>query len=195
MKCTSLHILLLLMLVTTMLACETVVDVSVPENAPKISAQGFFTADSAWAVRVVKSVDFTSADHPILIDDAFVEIKENGLPFITLPRADSGSYASVGGKKPAIDNEYTLHVAVPGFEPVTGSDVLPQKPDVPALIATFDTTSQTTATRRQVMHIRLDINDPAEIENYYGLFLLQARLREDKVTKQFQPFPPSLFLF
>ena len=59
-------------------ACETVVDVAPPPHDQQLVAQGFFTPDSLWVVRVTHTVGYTSPEAPGFVDDATVEVWQEG---------------------------------------------------------------------------------------------------------------------
>lgn len=186
--------LLLLMPVAGLLAaCEAAVEVTPPAHEPRLVAQGFFTPDSLWAVRVTHTVPFASAAVPGFVDDALVEVWDGDRLLARPALSDSGTYLATGGIAET-GRPYTLRVSAPGYPPTEGSDTLPGRVPVSgfqeALVPPADTTS-----RRRLAHVGVTLDDPPETADYYGLFVLQARLQEDRRTGQVTPLPPSLFTF
>ena len=178
----------------SLLGCETVVDVAVPESSPILVAQGFFTADSAWAVRVQRTIAFTSAQKPSLVNDAIVEVWREGGPPFALAWADSGSYYSAG-PRPNAGDLYEIRVSTSQGEVLTGNDVLPALPPLIEHKARFVESDGSEDKGRRVVDVELTLDDPEGASEFYALFLVQLRLTEDKRNNQWQPQPPSLFLF
>lgn len=182
-----------LLLTVAMGACETVVDVQPPEHEPKLVAQGFFSPDSLWVVRVSHSVPFTASGPPELVDSATVEIRQGDRVVARPTRADTGTYVA-RGRGARQDRPYRVTVKAPGFPTIEGSDSLPAPPPVTA----FQTTPIEPAdpsSRRQITQVSLTLDDPPDPKNYYGLLVLQARVKENRKTGQITRMPPSLFPF
>lgn len=175
-------------------ACETVVDVAPPPHTPRLVAQGFFTPDSLWVVRVAGTVGYTAPEAPGLIDDATVEIWEGDQRRAQLARSDSGTY-TITGTGPAMDRRYTLRVAAPGYPPTEGSDTLPAAPPVAAFTETVIQPGDSADSRRRITQIAITLDDAPGVNDFYGLLVVQGRWREDKTTGKLTPLPPSLFPF
>lgn len=182
-----------LLLAGVLAACETVVDVAPPPHDPKLVAQSFFTPDSLWVVRVSHTVPFTDAGPPELVDDATVEIWDGERLVAQPTRSDTGTYVAIGrGARPG--RTYTLRVDVPDFPSIEGRGALPG----PVPVGAFQTTPvqpADTASRRRITQIDITLDDPPDVNNFYGLLVLQARWREDRQTGQLTPMMPSLFPF
>ncbi len=176
-------------------ACETVVSVDTPAYEPRLVPQAFFTSDSLWVVQVNQTVAFTSIERPPPVDHATVQIWRGDELFTQLVRSDSGIYRAQNTSRPRPGERYTLHVEAPGFLPTSGGDALPGPPAITGLEAVSipPETPQTRLLRR--VEVALDLQDEAGIENYYGIFLVQARLFEERSTGTLTPYPPSVFIF
>ena len=174
-------------------ACETVVDVKPPPHEDRLVAQSFFTPDSLWVVRVTHTVGYTSPESPGFVDDATVEIWEEGHLRAQVAWADSGTYA-IAGSGPVMDQRYTLRVSAPGYPSLEGSDALPRPVPVTAFNETI-VQSEDTTSRRQLTRLKITLDDPPDVANYYGLMVVQARWLEDRAMGQVTPLPPSLFIF
>lgn len=187
---------MLILLLAAMLlgACETVVDVAPPPHDQQLVAQGFFTPDSLWIVRVTHTVGYTSPEAPGFVDDATVEVWQEGQLRAQLALADSGTYA-VSGNGPTMDKRYTLRVSAPGYPSIEGSDALPLPAPVVAFNETVIGPADSTVSRRRLTQIAITLEDPPDVDNYYGLLVVQARWSEDRLTGQVNPLPPSLFVF
>jgi len=187
--------LLLAALLTTvaLAACETVVDVPPPEHEPTLVAQGFFSADSLWVVRVSRSVRFTASGPPQLVDSATVKIMSGNQVVARPTRSDTGTYAATG--RGAVEGQpYRLTVDAPGFPAIEGHDILPSPPPI-ASVQTTSVEPEDTTSRRQITRIDVTLDDPPGTDEFYGILVLQARVRVNRQTGQVTPLPPSLFPF
>jgi hypothetical protein len=182
-----------LFLALLLAACETVVDVTPPPHTPKLVAQSFFTPDGLWIVRVSHTTPFTDAAPPGLVDSATVEIWDGEQLLAQPTRSDTGTYVAIGrGARPG--RTYTLRVDAPNFPPIEGRNALPG----PVPVSAFQTTlvqPTDTASRRRITQIDITLDDPPNVDNFYGLLVLQVRWREDQQTGQLTPMTPSLFPF
>jgi hypothetical protein len=177
----------------SLLSCETVVDVPPPPHTPQLVAQGFFTPDSLWIVRVTRTTPFTAATPPAFLQDASVEVWEDGQLLARPALTDSGTYVAAGrGAQPG--HTYTLRVSAPDHVSIEGHDRLPAPPEVTAfheqVIPPLDST-----TRRYRTRVEVTLQDPPAEDNYYGLLVVQARWSVDPATGQVLPLLPSLFPF
>jgi hypothetical protein len=192
--CQAAYCILAITLASLTGGCETVVDVDVPQANPRLVAQGFFTADSLWAVRIHESAPFTSPAAPRLIENAVVEITGSGEAPLQLIRTDSGIYTG-RGFVPRAGQRYSLHAAAPGLPPTTGADVLPAAPAIVGYAAVLSARDVGIRSSRHVVEVKMTLEDPPNEPNRYGLLVIQARLSENKVSNQWRLLPPSLFLF
>lgn len=175
-------------------ACETVVEVPMPPHERQLVAQGFFTAESLWVVRVSHTVGYTAAEAPGMVDDAVVEVWEGGQRLIDLARQDSGTYVATG-RGPNPGKTYTLRVSAPGYAPTEGRDALPILPPVHAFGETPMAPPDSLSRRRRT-HVEITLEDPPGARNFYGLLVFQLRAREDRrPAGQITPLPPMLFPF
>ncbi len=176
-----------------LVGCETVVDVSPPPFESQLVAHSFFSAESLWVVRVTNNVPFTSPDKPAKIEDAVVRIYEDGQLVVEPARTDSGTYAIVGPKA-SDERLYTLRVEAPGYNPIEGSDRLPERAHVTDFRVTIVREPDEVSRLRRTL-IEITVDDPADTTNFYGLLLVQARWSEDLTTGTIKPFPPTIFPF
>ena len=109
-------------------ACETVVEVAVPEHTPQLVAHGFFSPDSVWVVRLNRSADITGAEdaRELFITDATVSVADaNGSFSETLLHAGDGIYQAVSGSRPVPGVAYTLRAEAPGLPAVQALSSIP----------------------------------------------------------------------
>ncbi len=189
----STSLLVAVVAIALWVGCETIVDVVPPPFEQQLVAHGFFSQDSAWVVRVSKSVAFTSPEKPGFIEDATVQIFQGDQLVVKPARVDTGTYAATG-VQPQPGLAYQMRVSAPGLGSVEGTDILPPPTTVlevsESVVREPDETSRL---RRTTVEIVVD--DPAETDNYYGLLLVQARVSEDRSKGTVTPLPPSIFPF
>ncbi len=97
-------------------ACETIVEIDIPREAPRLVANAFINPDSLISVRVSRS-KFVLDNAPLKpIENATAQIFENGQLRESLEHTGQGLYVS--SFKPQVGSEYTLQVAAQGFESI-----------------------------------------------------------------------------
>ncbi|MEO0330885.1 MAG: DUF4249 family protein, partial [Bacteroidota bacterium] len=112
-------------------ACETVVDVDVPREAPRLVVNSFIGVDTPVAV-VVSQSKFVLSNEPLqVVSDAEVILLEDGQVVATLAEthpndntinAATGFYATEF--VPSTGREYTLRVSKSGFESVEATALI-----------------------------------------------------------------------
>lgn len=109
-------------------ACETVVEVAVPEHTPQLVVHGFFSPDSVWAVRLDRSADITGFEdvRGLFVRDATVSVADaNGSFSETLAHAGNGIYQAASGNRPVPGVAYTLRAEAPGLPAVQAVSSVP----------------------------------------------------------------------
>lgn len=179
---------------TALLAgCEKVVNIEPPPHEPQLVPVGFFTPDSAWVVRVSRSVAYTDTTQPAYVDSATVEVWSEGRRVALLPQTGRGTYAAAGrGAAPGAT--YTLRIAAPGFPATEGGDALPPPPQVTAFRDSLVRGGPDVPARRRTLHVDLTLDDPPG-NTFYGLQIYQLRLFEDAQAGTAQLLSPTLFPF
>jgi hypothetical protein len=90
-------------------SCELAVDISVPQEKPKLTVNSVFAVDSLWEAHVsLSKFILDNNDYP-LIDNAQVVIYQNETPIDTLINKGSGFYQSDTGR-PVTNEFYTIVV-------------------------------------------------------------------------------------
>ena len=177
-------------LCSTVLACETVVDVEAPPHDPQLVVHGFFSSDSLWMARVTHSVAYTSRGDPNAVDDADVSVTGPDGAVQLLTRRDSGLYIGTG-LRPETGAKYTLRASARGFSTTEGSAALPARPSV----SRFSATSTTDRGGRRVIDLAFTLDDPPGTSNNYGVFIVQSRWQLDIRSGTVTPMIPTLFTF
>ena len=126
-------------------ACETVVEVAVPEHTPQLVVHGFFSPDTVWTVRLNRSADITGFEdvRELFIPDATVSVADaNGSFSETLAHIGGGIYQSTPGNRPVPGVAYTLRAVAPGLPAVQAVSSVPAATASIVEVERFDDTRQ-----------------------------------------------------
>ena len=172
-------------------ACETTLDVELPDHPPQITVNSFFRPEAGWEIHLSEArsvADGALASR--LINNATAEILEGGQRITRLLPAGEGLYQSrsVG---PAPGHTYTLRVSAPGYESIEATDTVPER--IPVTMdyeiiqqdTVFQISGQDTVFTSVTAEVQvtLQLPDPPEQNDYYRLFVLY-RVRQ-KTTGDF----------
>jgi hypothetical protein len=152
-----------------LLSCEKEIDSDIPPIDPFISVASTFAPDSSWKIWVGKSAHILDDQGPSLINDAVVEIYEEGilLESITASGFIDGFYW--GTTSPAEGRNYSLKVTAPGFADVTAASRTPVA--VPVLTTAYKDSVFTLGEGYYEDEITFTFADPAGEKNFYGVTL------------------------
>ncbi len=172
-------------------SCETIVDVDIPNEPPRLVANAFLQADSAVVVELTQSQSILTNADLKSVAGATVTLRGEAQPVATLEESTTpGVYFSTF--TPAVGSTYTLRVSKDGFEPVEATTFI--APPVPIRSIAVDTSvfinrylnfEDSLITDRNVVvdEIRLIFDDPANEQNYYEVsvyrFVVQIQPRYD----------------
>ena len=156
-------------------ACETVVEVAVPEHTPQLVVHGFFSPDSVWAVRLDRSADITGFEdvRGLFVPDATVSVADaNGSFSETLAHAGNGIYQAASGNRPVPGVAYTLRAEAPGLPTVQAVS------SIPAATASIVELERLTAFEAVTEGNVNTFNDRTEVTEEIGSFeVYRARFR------------------
>jgi hypothetical protein len=152
-----------------LLSCEKEIDSDIPPIDPFISVASTFAPDSTWKIWVGKSAHILDDQGPGTINDAVVEIYEEGtlLESITASGFIDGFYW--GTTTPTEGRNYSLKVSAPGFADVTAVSRTPVA--VPVLTTVFKDSVFSAGYDYFEDEITFTFQDPAGEKNYYGVTL------------------------
>jgi len=175
-------LLTVILFLFSLLACEEPVDLGIAEEEPRLVVQCNFNPDSLFKVVVLKSRSALSNDPVEYIENAIVEISENGvfkerLPLSTDPSFPNPLYISQS-LKPTPGAEYMIEVAAAGLETIRSENKVPPQVELrsfevsnlmfrPASLPNFAIYSLT---------VSAEIDDPPELGNYYHLDFFYERV-------------------
>ena len=193
-----LNLLLGLVFLATV-ACETVIEVDLPEESPRLVVNSFIGTDAPVTVKLSQSKSILDNTRPPLVSGAEVVLLEEGEIVATLeevpdpyednpvnqPNPDlKGFYTS--SFIPSAGKNYTLQVTKSGYEPVEAKAYV--LPPVPIQEVTYDTTVTAYYTigedsflvrKIDFNEIQLSFTDPVDEQNYYQLRVLEYYMRYD----------------
>ena len=168
------HKILLLALAMGSVACDTVVDVDIPEEPARLVANSFLMADSAVVLQLTQSQSILSNASLQPVSGATAILLEDGQEVTTLEETNEpGIYRS--GFIPTVGRDYTLRVSKTGYEPVEATtSVRPAvaieriEVDTLVFVSTYPS-GDSLITERNVTidQARLTFSDPASERNYY----------------------------
>ena len=162
-------------LASLLIGCETVVDINIPEEPPRLVLNAFLQADSAVVVELTESRSILTNDFLPAVSGALVTLLEEEQPVATLEESDrTGIYFS--SFTPSIGKSYTLRVNKVGFEPVEGTTVIPAPMVVRAVMADtvtmdrrFSSDPHDAKATFSLGEVRIMLDDPGNERNYYGV--------------------------
>ncbi|MDH5398044.1 MAG: DUF4249 domain-containing protein [Cyclobacteriaceae bacterium] len=157
-------------------ACETVVDIVVPLEEPRVVVNGSFNEIGQWKFFVSKSSHILDDANPPIYDSAIVKIFEGESELATLPYDGVGLY-SVDSILPVGGVTYRVEVTVPDIGTAYATSVLPSKPMITSVI--YDSLVFATAPNINPKNaIYIKFKDNGEERNYYIL-----NLKEESVQR------------
>ncbi|MEM9832571.1 MAG: DUF4249 domain-containing protein [Bacteroidota bacterium] len=169
-------------------SCETVVDVDVPREAPRLVVNSFIGVDAPVAATISQSKfvlsnerlrEVSGAEVTLLEDDQIVATLEETIPDSDIITTPPGFYTTEF--VPSAGREYTIRVSKSGFESVEATAFIP--PPIPIANLRYDTITAiyeefddstgnfTTVQRPSLNQVWLGIDDPGDEENFYEVLV------------------------
>jgi len=150
-------------------SCEKTEDiVDFPSHKSALVVNCFFNPDSAWKFEVSKSLSILDNAPLANINNAIIEISEDGnvVEILSTPGPDELYRSS--NKKPVAGKNYSINVTADGFESVTAADRLPIPVPIAATTAKIiDTSSSSFGPGYLDANMSIKFNDPPEENNFY----------------------------
>jgi hypothetical protein len=166
-----------------LMGCQTVVDIEVPVEHPKITLNSIFTADSLWQVKLSLS-QFILANTTIKpLENAEVVVFHNGVAYDTLTEdppgryyhkdpwekdsvlIGAGVYRSQANKKPIPGETYEIVAKAVGFETVSASSAAPVPSGLTSI--SLEHVGYTAGDRDYSFIIDVSFKDDANTEDFY----------------------------
>ncbi len=175
----SLYLILALLTLLLSLACESTLDLDLPEYQRKLVINSFFTPDSAWKIGVSHSTGILSLEEPGVVENARITITDGTETYSLQPAAQAGVY-SLPGVHPAENRSYRLQVAAPGFPEVWAEDHLPAAVHLVSMDTRQYTEIDDQGYGSTYIQLTLVLKDSPGEDNYYQIGLYTRHLSNDR---------------
>lgn len=174
----SFQYIVLVALVFIMSSCDedffsTTLDIDPPEHTPQVATHAFLNYDTKEIeVLVSETVSITEVDTKISErDDATVSLIADATAAQVIPLTDNFTgFNYKESEIPQANDAYTLRVNLPGFEEATSTQKVPTRVSVTQVEFVEDGGIDNDGEERSAIDIV--INDPADEENFYEIFVL-----------------------
>jgi len=166
----------IIFLLLLFLSCETVVDVELPKHKPMVVVNSIGNPDEPWELNISLSKGILDEGKIEIVNNAKVEILENGNPVSTFNHYSNGFYKSTGSK-PETNVNYELRVSADGFETVTSSCKIHEPIRIESVI--IDTVE---GEYEQELELTISFTDIPNSKNYYSLSVLSIEKWNDGIT-------------
>ncbi len=171
--------IIFLVLIIAIISCESVVDIDLPKEAPKIVVNSFITPDSLVKINLSKSFgifeeldvsyEFISPTNKnnIFIENAKIQLFDGSEVKNNFEYQGKGNY-KLSDFKLDYDKEYKIVINAENYKTVSAVDKIP----LPILI---DSVKATKSSDSFVNNLEIFFEDKSKIKNYYLLFILKKR--------------------
>lgn len=140
-------------------SCTEDIHIELDGHDPKVVVNCFFSKEDSLKVHLSKSSLILDDDSLNYIDNAVIEIFQDGSNIGTLNHNEKGIYSQAANLTP--EANYTITVSVTGMETIVAQDTIP----IHAPINKFDTTS----IDDKYLYCEIEFQDNIEIDNFYLL--------------------------
>lgn len=152
-----------------LLSCETVIDMKLPEQPPKLVVNSIFTPDSIIMLHLSKSQFVLKNEQIKPVIDGDVLLFENGSFIGKLIHLNKGFYY-LPGLFPKENKQYTINASGEGLKNVEAKDTIPSKPIINQIEL-----SSSYFEGQSYKDFIVYINDNPSVENYYIVSLIGKR--------------------
>lgn len=150
-------------------SCETVIDMKLPEQPPKMVVNSFFTPDSIIMLHLSKSQFVLKNQELKPITDGDISLFENGKFIGKFTHINKGFYY-LPGFFPKVNARYALNAESSGLKSVEANEIIPGKPTINRI-----ETSSSYYEGENYKDFIVYIEDNPNEENYYQVDLLGKR--------------------
>ncbi|MBW8048904.1 MAG: DUF4249 domain-containing protein [Cytophagales bacterium] len=151
-------------------ACEMIVDVDLPPYDSQLVANCFFNPDTLFEVHVSHSLGILDTGTLDNIENAKVEILENGQVISVLSHTGGGIYSSTG-VYPSAGQPYSLKVEASGYESIGALDAVPLA--IPIISVTLKDSVYVGELDGTYAETTIKFNDPVSADNFYAIEIWQ----------------------
>ncbi len=172
----------------TILSCEKIIDLEIPDSERKIVFNGIMNPDSTIKIQVSQSLGILEDELNLkYLEDADVTIFEDGIEIEKMTHTVSGIFTST--VVPALNKTYKVQVENTNLPTAEASSKIPELVEITKL----DTITVVTTTHDEFSNtdyystnIRFEINfdDPESVDNYYfvGISMYEPIYDETNTT-------------
>ncbi len=175
-----------LTLVAFLLGCETVVDIQIPLEPPKLVINSTLVPGEFMHVHVSQSQHILDESEFKMVGGAIIDIYEDGTLLTTLPDSAGGNYISAI-HKPTPGKTYRISVSKNGFENISAGVTVPS--DTAHILSVKVDTVELNDFDYMATYLRfsIEIEDDGDIENFYEISVLKEYYRYDFDYSQSPP--------
>jgi len=167
---------LLIFAALILFGCEPIeITADIPKTKPKIVADGVFSPDSVWTVKLSLSQHVLNkeTEYDLLGDNEVksVTIKDENNKLIESLRRVKGSDKNLhyrGQTAPEINKIYRIEIQTNSYGTVTASDAAP--PSAPIASARVDSTRQENTGNGKIVHV--EFSDDGNTADYYEIYII-----------------------
>ncbi|MDQ3395310.1 MAG: DUF4249 domain-containing protein [Bacteroidota bacterium] len=124
-----LYQIILIVIVLKSSACTEVIPIEFPDHQPRLVINSIAETGMPWEMQVSVSKSLNDDIFYHLPNNANVELFKGGELVEKLQHAELGMYRSIE-TKPEPEQEYSILVSVPGYEPCSASFIMPSIPEL-----------------------------------------------------------------
>ena len=178
----SFKLLITVAIITTLLSCNTAVDVELEPYELQLVGNCILQKDSDINVYVSHSIYALDDAAPPAVDYATVSLFEDGNFIQNLANSNDGKYSATGFT-PSANKNYSLTISANNFKTIDASTQLPSQ----VLINSFayDSAAITNSFGESQSSLEVKFTDPAGEENYYEISIV--------LIDSFQNFPDTTY--
>lgn len=149
---------------SAIVACEKIIDISIPDKERKIVVNGLINSESNVRVNLSRSISVLEYDSIIPISGGDVNLYL-GTEHIGKLQEEQGGFYFLPGFLPQTGETYRLTASGGGLQPVEAEAVLP--PTVPFI--SVDTSTLVNQWGGQEFRLSVKFQDPQGVKNIYGI--------------------------
>lgn len=113
-----------IILILLFLGCETIIDIDIPDDEPRLVLNSFFNPDSTLSISLFQSMGILETGDFKAIDGAVVSVfDKDGAQITQLTDNGEGKYSSLF--VPQAGEEYRIEASKNGFSTIESSDMIP----------------------------------------------------------------------
>lgn len=152
-------------------ACEMVVEIDMPQYDSQLVVNSFFHSNNQFEVHISNSLGILDTGTFDNIENATIEILENGQVISVLRHIRNGNYRSLRRVYASAGLTYSLRVEASGYESVSAFDAIPVA--IPIISATLKDSVYVGELDGTYAETTIKFNDPASVNNFYVIEIYQ----------------------